>query len=308
MMTIALVVSGERLEIELDTVGAPGLSAALTACLPHDTIAIHTQIAGLEFCVPVPFFHWHENRRVPITGDVGYASFGNYICFYYGAMLPVDGPTNVIGRVRDPGCLTRIGEGLLAAGAASARLVTTEGLNPMPSRPTGASSASAPARGSSSFVRASAELLKMTLARPPLAIEELRRTTLPAMGNLAGRLQASGFLAGLAESLFLLRARLVNDPTVPPLLLDMLAETLGRYVRWLTMSGMESVASQLAVIARSGLHDSSRDEVLTGIETLLVAVSRFRLWVDAVCPWHAVQKGFADESWLAPDLWEDAAQ
>jgi hypothetical protein len=102
MSTIELTIGDARLSIALDTAGAPGLSAAMLRAAPHDTLAVHCATAGAEFCVPVPFFHWHENRRPPGPGDVGYASFGNYLCFYYGPMSAVDGPTNVIGRLLSP--------------------------------------------------------------------------------------------------------------------------------------------------------------------------------------------------------------
>jgi hypothetical protein len=66
---------------------------------------------------------------------------------------------------------------------------------------------------------------------------------------------------------------------------------------------MRFVAGRLAAIAHCVTQDISRDELLTGIETLLVAVSRLRLWADAISPWHAMQPALADETWLAPDLW-----
>jgi hypothetical protein len=298
MTTLAMVVRGERLAIELDTAGAPGLTAALGACLPHATFAIHTQTAGAEFCVPVPFFHWHENRRVPVPGEVGYASFGNYVCFYHGAMLSADGPTNVIGRVRDLGSLARIADRLLTTGAAPAHLISSD-----PTTPPGPMSGLSSPAHFSSFVNECNDLLKSVLSHPPLAIKELRETKLPAMGNLAGRLQASGFLTGLAESLFLLRRRLANSVTVPVPILEILLDTLGHYAPWLEMCGMRFVAGRLAAIAHCVTQDISRDELLTGIETLLVAVSRLRLWADAISPWHAMQPALADETWLAPDLW-----
>ena len=95
MTTVAIQVGAHTLAIELDTDNAPGLTSALLRSLPHSTIAVHTTTAGAEFCVPVPWFLWHENRRPPGPGDVGYASFGNYLCFYYGAMSHADSWSSV---------------------------------------------------------------------------------------------------------------------------------------------------------------------------------------------------------------------
>lgn len=289
MTVLVLLIGGERLEIELDTAAAPGLSTALAACLPHGTIAVHAQTAGPEFCVPVPFFHWHENRRVPAVGDVGYASFGNYACFYYGAMSQADGPTNVIGRVDDLDTLSRIGKRLLSAGAASARL--------LPARPVAAGKV-VQAAPSSHFTTACGHFFQANLAHPPQAIRELREAALPGMGNMAGRLQAAGFLMGFAETLFLLRAHIVDGSIGLDHLLRMFVEVSGRYARWFEMSGMPSAALALSAIARAAA-EPSKAEFLAGLESLLVSTGRLRLWADAVSPWHLLQSSFGDEAWAA---------
>ena len=293
MTALVLTVDDEPLEIDLDTAGAPGLTAALLACTPHPTVAVHTQTAGAEFCVPVPFFHWHENRREPVTGDVGYASFGNYVCLYHGDMSEADGPTNVVGRVRDLDALARVGRALLASGGARARLTAPSA---KPASPTAAR------HPGSAFLAACDALSAASLMDPPPAVAALTAQRLPAMGAIAGRLQASGFLMGLAEVMFLIRLHAVRGSASPGLLSSMLADELARHARWLEMSGMAALAGQLRDAASALPADIAVDELVHGLETLLVAAGRLRLWVEAISPWHVLQQRLGGEDWLAPSL------
>lgn len=296
MTLIDVVIGADSLEVELDIRCAPSVTAALLTAVPHDTVAVHAQTAGAEFCVPVPFFHWHENRREPQTGDVGYASFGNYVCFYYGAMSEADGPTNVIGRVRDLDVLTRVGQALLTTGGARARLLS----NGATLLPTVNATEEA-----SAFEMACGGLLAAALGDTPPAVAELTGKRIPAMGALAGRLQAGGFLMGLAETLFLLRTHAVDRSADPSLLAKMLTGELARYGRWLEMSGMTSVTQLLYEVASAVPPEITVRELASGLETLLVAVSRLRLWVEAISPWHVLQERLGTEDWLAPSLCEN---
>jgi len=256
MTVIAALVGEETLHVDVDITNAPGLSAALLACAPHDTVAVHTQTAGAEFCLPVPFFHWHENRREPRTGDVGYASFGNYICFYYGEMSSADGPTNVVGRVRDVRTLQRLGLTLLEEGAARARLLLPGSDHPRPS---------VPFQPGSAFLEAIRVLYHDTHRDPPASIDELRSTPLPGMGNIAGRLQASGLLLGFGEALFLLRGHSSNESMDVLVLTSMVSHELLRYARWLELVGMCTVARHLRVIASSCVPRADRVELVSGL-------------------------------------------
>lgn len=299
MSEVSVTVGDRRLSFALDTANAPGLSAALLSSLPHSTLAVHCQTAGAEFCVPVPWFHWHENRRPPQTGDVGYASFGSYLCFYYGAMHAADGPTNVIGRLVSPnGELAELGRALLAGGAQRARV----GAEHAP----GATEAPLPALppDSSSPVVLARELLVSALAPRPADIDALRRAALPAMGNIAGRLQTSTLLLAIAEVLFMARWQVLATQTDVAATTAAMAAQLERYGRWLAMAGMSGTGEWI-----SRFSQALRGEVLppaqlvAGLEEALVAFGRLRFWSEAISPWHRV--GIAvgpDRGWIDPAL------
>lgn len=293
MTAVTLRIGAEAIDIDLVTEAAPSLTAAILACSPHSTIAVHTQTAGAEFYAPLPFFHWHENRREPRPGDVGYASFGNYICFYYGEMAKADGPTNVVGRVTDLSALVQLGARLLKIGALRAELLVAGVTEPAEGTPRSPSS--------QLFARACEELLELALANPPAPIVELLQARLPAMSNVAGRLQASGFMMGLAEMLFMMRGLAVREPNAE-LPCRLMGDQLVRYARWVEMAGMTSVAHALRAIARNLAPNLSAAELISGLESVLVAVGRLRLWVDAVSPWHILQQQFGDDEWLPKDL------
>lgn len=302
MMTVTLQVGASALAIELDAENAPGLAAALLGSLPHSTIAVHTTTAGAEFCVPVPWFHWHENRRPPGPGDVGYASFGNYLCFYYGAMSHADGPTNVVGRVTAPDALDAIGRTLLSGGARRAWVSAASAADDADAMPPRLPPMTGPMR---SFRSAARSLLESALDHPPADIARLRRVELPAMGNLAGRLQASTLLLAVSELLLHARTSVVASPRALPSIAALLATQLVRYARWLAMSGMDGTSEWLASAAR---HLESEmfavDEFVAALEDALVAFGRLRFWADAISPWHALSAdlGTDDHRWIHPDL------
>ena len=304
--TIELAVGATRLAIELDTANAPGLSAAMLRAAPHETLAVHCATAGAEFCVPVPFFHWHENRRPPAPGDVGYASFGNYLCFYYGPMSAVDGPTNVIGRLLSPASeLDAIGHALLLGGAQRAVVRNLEpasaaALPPMPDR------GLPPRADASEFEQLARTLLAAALDNPPADISRLRDATLPAMGNLAGRMQASMLLLAVAEVLMNARSSAVMAPHALTPIVASLAAQLERYARWLAMAGMEGTAGWLSRVAPALRTQPLRVEhLIAGLEDALIAFGRLRFWAEAISPWHRLPADIgSDQSWLEPSLWK----
>src|SRR5205814_3421290 len=116
-----------------------------------------------------------------------------------------DGPTNVIGRLLSSADeLDAIGHVLLTGGAQRARVSNTE---------SSAVSEAAPAtQPASEFERLTRSLLARALANPPPDIGLLRNANLPAMGNLAGRMQASLLLLAVAEVLMNARSAAVMAP------------------------------------------------------------------------------------------------
>lgn len=288
MHPVTLRVGADTLAIELDEAGAPGLTDAVRRALPHATLAVHCQVAGAEFCVPVPFFHWHENRRVPVPGDVGYASFGNYLCFYYGGMAADDGPTNVVGRVAsDHGTLTAVGQRLLEQGAQRAHLHAASG----------ARHARVPLDrvADNRIAKLARDLLEASLIDPPEDIVHLRFASLPAMGNIAGRMQASVLLLSLAEVIMNARTLALDAPESLGQVAFGLSHQLGRYARWLAMAGMPGIALWLES-ARDALHAPAAALATLGhdLEEALIAVARLRFWVEAISPWHKVDGDYRD--------------
>lgn len=297
---IDVVVGGHELVVSLDTGSAPHLTSALLRALPHQSFAAHCQVAGAEFCVPVPFFHWHENRRMPTPGDVGYASFGNYLCFYYGPMAPMDGPTNIIGRVHSSGrALEALGTLLLKAGAHKADIRNH-------AQPGAARSLLPPLATLTTLAAMSRALLESTLVSPPEDIANLRRVELPAMGNIAGRLQASVLLLSLSEAIMNARTLVLESPSSLATAIVSVAAQMGRYSRWLAMAGLPATASWLER-ARNVLRDETlrADEFVASLDEALVAIGRLRFWAEAVSPWHRVTDDYAAEStWMSATLRE----
>lgn len=286
MPHVTLRMDGGAIAIELDAQHAPSLAAAIARALPHPTLAVHCQVAGAEFCVPMPFFHWHENRRRPRPGDVGYASFGNYLCFYYGDMAADDGPTNVVGRVDSPlGALEALGRGLLKDGAQRAFLGDAEA--------TGISPAPLPLPPSGELAALSRALLESTLTDPPDDVARLRAAPLPAMGNVAGRLQASVLLLALADVLMNART-LAHEPQASfAAIVPGLRNQMTRYARWLAMAGLPGTADWL-VRARDVLQGAPPDAAILAheLDEALVAIARLRFWVEAISPWHRLDDDY----------------
>lgn len=297
MTELSVQVGGRELVVALDTAGAPRLTAALLAALPHRSIAVHAATAGAEFCVPVPFFQWHENRRTPVPGDVGYASFGNYLCFYYGPMAAVDGPTNVVGQVT----------GGLRAIESLGVLLLRKGAQETWVRPQGGPAASAaglPALtgGAAALAHLSRSLLQATLEHPPADVAGARRARLPAMGNIAGRFQVCGLLLSLAELLMQSRTALAAGTAEWSRVAPALADQAGRYSRWLAMAGMAGTAAWLARLERA-LQDApgTGADYVAGIAEALVALGRLRFWMEAITPWHRLADDYGNEAeWLPP--------
>jgi len=198
-----------------------------------------------------------------------------------------------VGSVHDLKALARLGNALLGAGATRARLL---------------GQASVPARRppaplpASTLLGAIAALHEATLTDPPVGIDELRSAQMLGMGNMAGRMQASGLLMGLAEVLFLLRDHASHSSAEPGLLASMFTNELLRYARWLELVGMPTVAGHLRIIASACPAGANEAELVSGLEAMLVAMARLRLWVDAVSPWHLLKERFGDEAWLAKSL------
>jgi hypothetical protein len=296
MATLMSLRVGDRAcTFELFEDAAPGLCAALRRATPHTSIAVHCQTAGAEFCLPLPFFHWHENRRVPVAGDVGYASFNNYLCVYYGEMDPDDGPTNLIGRVVGGADAVRaIGGALLERGAAVAHLAvvgveTPDAALPPPPEPVTA------------FTPVARAYLESTLRGMPAEIERLRQLPRLAMGNVAARFQAAGALLALSESLLLCRLQALQGDI--PLSCVVSAATMAarRYTRSLAMLGLGQSAAVMRELAE-WLEDAgpaSAPEFVASTEEVLVALGRMRLWADAVAPWqHLTRDYLPDQRWL----------
>jgi hypothetical protein len=285
---LVLQVGSNKIAIELDAARAPGLVEAIVHALPHATLAAHCQVAGAEFCVPVPFFHWHENRRIPTPGDVGYASFGNYLCFYYGEMAAGDGPTNVVGRVAsDDSLLACLGQRLLKEGAQRASLYAAAEF------PSGEAALGRPA--DSHMAKLSRALLESSLIDPPEDIVHLRSVALPAMGNIAARMQASVLLLSLAEVIMNARMLVLNAPASLGQVVAGLSNQLGRYARWLAMAGMPGLARWLAT-AQVALRPPPSELTTLGhdLEEALVAIARLRFWAEAISPWHKVDGDYRD--------------
>ena len=154
------------------------------------------------------------------------------------------------------------------------------------------------------FVRLSRALLLASLDSPPADIEGLRRVELPAMGNIAGRLQASLLLLAIAEVMMNARARIIAAPDALDATLDSLAAQLARYARWIEMAGMAGTAGWLRHVD-AALHDEkiSIEQVLAGLGESLIAVGRLRFWAEAISPWHNVGAAVGDDdAWLRPGL------
>jgi len=295
---LVLHVGADEITVDLDAANAPGLTGAVVSALPHATLAVHCQVAGAEFCVPVPFFHWHENRRVPVLGDVGYASFGNYLCFYYGEMAADDGPTNIVGRVASHHALLEsVGRRLLEKGAARARLFAASG------PASGEAGLASPA--DSHLASLSRALLKTMLTEPPADIVHLRSAPLPAMGNIAGRMQASVLLLSLAEVIMNARTLALNAPASIDSIALGLSYQLGRYARWLAMAGMPGIAHWLMTA-----HDTLRagtpqlESLGRDLEEALVAIARLRFWVEAISPWHKLDADYR----VSEPAWSSVSQ
>lgn len=274
---------------------APSLTAALRRASPHASLAAHCQTAGAEFYVPLPFFHWYENRRVPEPGDVGYASFNNYLCVYYGAMDPDDGATNVVGRiVGDLDAARTIGASLLEQSALPARLAVDgdDGPEaPLPPLPE-------PTTAFSSVARAH---LASTLGGIPDEIERLRRLPRLAMGNVPARFHASAALMAISDNLLVCR-RLALDGHVPMGALVVTAATLARRsTRWLTVAGLYQSADVLRQLADWLETDGppTAAAFVASIEEVQVALGRLRIWADAITPWSRLSHDYLPDSrWL----------
>jgi hypothetical protein len=293
MHRVILRVDADEIAIELDGGSAPGLTDAIVRSMPHATLAVHCQVAGAEFCVPVPFFHWHENRRIPSPGDVGYASFGNYLCFYYGEMAADDGPTNVVGRIASSSAsLGSLGRRLLKQGARRAYLHD-------PAAPRSTALALPPA-GRSRMATLSRTLLQSTLTDPPGDVMHLRSAVLPAMGNIAGRLQASVLLLSLAEVMMNARTLALDASASLGGIAASLTHQMARYARWLAMAGLPGVADWLTTV-RDVIHENAQDvgTIARDLDEALVAIARLRFWVEAISPWHKVDADYriSDAVW-----------
>jgi hypothetical protein len=293
MHRVILRVDADEIAIELDGGSAPGLTDAIVRSMPHATLAVHCQVAGAEFCVPVPFFHWHENRRTPSPGDVGYASFGNYLCFYYGEMAADDGPTNVVGRIAsNSASLESLGRCLLKEGAQRAYLHDAAASKSMPP--------ALPPAGRSRMATLSRALLQSTLTDPPGDVMHLRSAVLPAMGNIAGRLQASVLLLSLAEVMMNARTLALDASASLGGIAASLTHQMARYARWLAMAGLPGVADWLTT-ARDVIHENAQDvgTIARDLDEALVAIARLRFWVEAISPWHKVDADYriSDAVW-----------
>ena len=292
---LRLQVGDRACVFELFEGAAPGLSAALRRATPHTSIAVHCQTAGAEFCVPLPFFHWHENRRVPVAGDVGYASFNNYLCVYYGEMDPDDGPTNLIGRVVEGlDAAHAIGATLLDRGALVARLAADGLAAPDAVLPS-------PPEPATAFTPVARAYLESTLGGMPAEIERLRELPRLAMGNVAARFQAAGALLALSDSLLLCRLQALQGEVPLPCAVSTAAMVTRRSTRWLAMAGLRQSSGVIQELADWLVNEgpASALEVAASTEEVLVALGRLRLWADAIVPWQRLTRDYLpDQSWL----------
>lgn len=297
--------SGPRLRIrigdeeciaELFRDEAPSLTATLERVLPHATLATHAQTAGKELCLPLPFFHWHENRRLPRLGEIGYASFNNYLCIYYGEMDPNDGATNVVGRVVEGfDCVERAGARLLHGTFLLARVAVlgaeaqAEHLPPVPQ----------PATAFTSVARA---FLERTISGVPDDIRHLRAVQKLAMGNIAARFHASTALLAITDNLLLCRTQAVQDGMPLPYVNTFAAALTRRSTRWLTNAGLldaAGIARALAEWLETEDAPTTGEEFASGVDDVLVALGRLRIWVDAVTPWARLSGDYLpDSAWL----------
>ena len=287
--SIQILVGDRRLEVTLDENRAPGLASALRRSVPHDTLAVHVQTAGAEFCVPVPFFHWYENRRKPEAGDVGYASFGNYLCFYYGPMAEQDGPTNVVGRISpNSQDVVELGRELLRSGAKIARIIGAESTVPGAVHP--------PPLTQHGFARTCRALRESALKEVPFDILQLRKMELPAMGNAAGRMQSCGLLLAVSEVFMASRTLILAQESNLALLVKSLGVQLSRYGRWLAMAGMPETARHLSRMEQTLGEPTSVALIVPALEDALLAFGRLRFWAEAISPWHSLAGHFTDDS------------
>lgn len=286
---IQVLVGDHRLEVTPDEKRAPGLVSALRRSVPHDTLAVHVQTAGDEFCVPVPFFHWYENRRKPAAGDVGYASFGNYLCFYYGPMAEQDGPTNVVGRLSsNPQEIVELGRELLRSGAKMARIIGAESAAPGAVHPSPLTP--------HAFAQTCRALRESAFKKVPLDILRLRKMELPAMGNVAGRVQSCGLLLAISETLMTSRTLILEQESNLALLVKSLEVQLSRYGRWLAMAGMTETTRHLSRMEQTLGEPASAAVIVPALEDALLAFGRLRFWAEAISPWHSLAGDFADDS------------
>jgi hypothetical protein len=295
--TLRLRVGQLEFLIDLLESEAPGLVAAVRRAAPHTTLAVHAHTAGAELCVPLPFFHWHENRRVPRPGDVGYASFNNYLCVYYGEMDADDGPTNVLGRVRGGLEVVRdIGAALLERSALPARLSivgqAAAADAPLPDEP----------QPATPFTPVARAYLERSLGGMPDEIQHVRMLRRRAMGNMAARFHASSALMEAANILFACRQEALAG-SVPQASINRVSAALARRsTRWLTMAGLADSAATVARLAdwlESGGAGSAA-EFAASVEELLVGLGRRRIWADAILPWPRLSRDYLpDAAWLA---------
>ena len=287
--SVEVLVGERRLEVMLDEKRAPGLASALRRSVPHDTLAVHVQTAGDEFCVPVPFFHWYENRRKPEPGDVGYASFGNYLCFYYGSMAEQDGPTNVVGHIASNSQdVVELGRELLRSGAKMARVMGAEPPVPGAVHPSPLTQ--------HAFAQTCRALRESALKEVPSDILQLRKMELPAMGNVAGRMQSCGLLLAVSEVFMTSRTLILEQESDLALLVKCLAVQLSRYGRWLAMAGMPETARHLSRLEQTLGEPTSAAVIVPALEDALLAFGRLRFWAEAISPWHSLAGGFTDDS------------
>jgi hypothetical protein len=148
------------------------------------------------------------------------------------------------------------------------------------------------------------ELLVSALAPRPADIDALRRAALPAMGYIAGRLQASMLLLAVAEILFMARSQIVATPADVVAIAAGMATQLGRYGRWLAMAGMEGTGKWIGRFERALGNDAPTPaQLVAGLEEALVAVGRLRFWAEAISPWHRVGPAVGpDAGWIDPAL------
>jgi hypothetical protein len=191
---------------------------------------------------------------------------------------------------------------LLTGGAQRARVSRGEA---SASANAAAPGAAMPAQPDSAFEQRARSLLADALVNPPADIDHLRHTDLPAMGNLAGRMQASMLLLAVAEVLMNARSAALMAPhTLVPTIAS-LASQLERYARWIAMAGMEGTANWLAQVAPVLRNQPLRaEQLLAGLEDALIAFGRLRFWAEAISPWHRLPADIGpDKTWTHASLW-----